>query len=42
MSDGREEREERKRRIEQENGEAREELAQREDLIEWEPERVDS
>ena len=42
MSDGREEREERERRIEQEKRENREDRIERDDVHEWEPERVDS
>jgi hypothetical protein len=42
MSDGREEREELKERIEQEKRENRGELIDHDDADEWEPERVDS
>ena len=42
MSDGREEREERKKRLEQEKPEDREDLVNREEPDEWQPERVDS
>ena len=42
MSDGREEREERERRIEQEKREDPEGRVHRADLDEWTPERVDS
>jgi hypothetical protein len=42
MSDGREEREEREMRIEEEKRKNREDLVDRENLDEWEPERVDS
>lgn len=42
MSDGREEREERKLRIEQEKRENSEDRIGREDIDDWEPERVDS
>jgi hypothetical protein len=42
MSDGREEREEREARIEEERRKIREDLVYGEDADEWEPERVDS
>jgi hypothetical protein len=42
MSDGREEREERKLRIEQEKRENPEDRIGRDDVYDWEPERVDS
>jgi|HubBroStandDraft_6_1064221.scaffolds.fasta_scaffold18057_5 hypothetical protein len=42
MSDGREEREEREMRIEEEKRKNREDLVDRENLDEWGPERVDS
>ena len=42
MSDGREEREERKRRIELEKPEDRENEISQEDPDEWQPERADS
>jgi len=42
MSDGNEEREERKKRIEEEKQKDREDWPQRDDAEEWEPERVDS
>jgi hypothetical protein len=42
MSDGREEREEQKRRLEQEKQENRKDSAERQAPDEWEPERVDS
>lgn len=42
MSDGREEREERRKRIEQETRESPEDRIDGEGADEWEPERVDS
>jgi hypothetical protein len=42
MSDGREEKEEREKRIEQEKRENHQDLVEDEGFDEWEPERVDS
>ena len=42
MSDGREEREEREKRLEQAKRENREDPIERDDLYEWQPERLDS
>lgn len=42
MSDGREEREDYKTRLEQERRENRDQPVEREELIDWEPERADS
>ena len=42
MSDGLEERQERKMRIEEEKKASQEDLVEREDLDDWTPERVDS